>query len=207
MRPAARRGLAFLLPFVAFGVLPTVIGIEAQASCVPSPGVSAAIDVTDLVFVGTAVSTTNRGRWATFAVEDIWRGAPGEGPLMVRGGPADAGGGVSSATSVDRNYTRGVRYLVFASDPAAAGAPPQWGGRWEDNACSETQPYRDELGRFRPATAHRVDQPASPDDKLRERAPGGYEWISAAAALVVATFGAAAWLRRRRTSSTSRRGA
>ena len=104
------------------------------------------------MLVGTVVGLTNEGRWATFKVEELWKGTPGSGQVEVRAGPADPLGPNQAATSVDRHYEPGGRYLVFARDPRAHGFSSNWGsgGRFEDNDCSATQPYVAGVARFRP---------------------------------------------------------
>lgn len=130
---------------------------RAGASCFASPTVDGDLARSDLVFVGTVKQLANGDRWATFAIEDLWKGDL-EGPeVEVHAGPADPGGGMSAMSSIDRKYEAGVRYLVFAYDPTSHGYMATWGtSRFEDNNCSATQPYSASLDRFRPATAHRV---------------------------------------------------
>lgn len=141
------------VPFAALALaLALVVGgaSPAAASCLGPTSVDSSLRDADLAFVGTAVEVTNNGRWATFSVEEVWKGDPGGQRIEVRGGP-----GGQAATSVDRTYAAGTRYLVFARDPGARGLSRAWGddGRWEDGACSATQPYTADLDRFRPQDA------------------------------------------------------
>src|SRR5699024_10709686 len=124
--------------------------------CAGPPTVEGELARADLAFVGTVTELTNAGRWATFTVDDLWKGDLDSPAVDVHAGPADPGGGVISASSVDRTYELGVRYLVFAYDPTSHGYLPTWGtSGFEDNNCSGTQPYSSSLDTFRPADAHR----------------------------------------------------
>ncbi|MDP9334058.1 MAG: hypothetical protein M3Q30_12235 [Actinomycetota bacterium] len=125
------------------------------------------MDRADLVVVGVVTRVTNRDRWATVAVEEVWKGTWSERRVNVRAGPADPPGGTTeAASSVDRSYVLGTRYLMFASDPKAHGWVASWGadGRFEDNNCSATQPYvAATLDRFRPTNARRVPSEVARD--------------------------------------------
>lgn len=79
----------------------------------------------DAVFVGTVTEVGNNARWAKVTVDEVWRGPDQPVEVEVRGGPADPG----TASSVDRTYEVGVRYL-FAVMVVE--------GNLEDNACSGT---------------------------------------------------------------------
>ena len=124
-------------------------GSRAGASCAGLPDVERSLESSDLVFVGSVTDLVNVNRWATFRVETVWKGDPGSDRIEVRSGPASA----AVATSNDRTYTTGERYLVFALDLARRpGARIGFGdgARWVDDACSATQPYESSLERFRP---------------------------------------------------------
>lgn len=181
----------------------------AAASCAGTPTIDGDLSRADLVFVGTVTHLTNGDRWATFAVDDVWKGQFDGTEVDVHAGPADPGGGMSAATSVDRKYEAGVRYLVFANDPASHGYAATFGtSRFEDNNCTATQPYSDELDAFRPVTAHRVVAPTpatSPTVSPVPKPSGSVvPWILALAALVlVGIAGGVAYvvLRRRATAT------
>lgn len=111
---------------------------QAAASCAVLPGAEAGWKLADAVFVGTVTSVANGGRWATVRVEEVWKGPDQPAEVVVRGGP---GGNV--ATSVDRTYEVGTRYLF------AAGISD---GNLVDNSCSATAPVDTvDLGAIRPA--------------------------------------------------------
>lgn len=110
-----------------------------------------AISQADIVVVGTVLKTRSLNRIATVQVEDVWKGDVGAKFELVAGPSSDR-----SFTSVDRTYELGQRYLLFGFEPAAHGARATFGARIEDNRCSLTQPYHDELAADRPATAHLI---------------------------------------------------
>ena len=127
-----------------------VLGVAARpaaASCAPPVPLEDAIVAADLVFVGTVTEVVNGDRWATFALEQLWKGEPGPGALEVRGGPANG------MTTVDRSWVRDGRYLVVARAPGAEPFDDGPGARWVDSACSATQPWDPALARFRPEGA------------------------------------------------------
>ncbi len=120
-----------------------------------------------VVFVGTVVSTTHGGRLAVVDVESTWRGPDLPPRVEVRGSsviltPMPAGMG--AATSVDRHFQAGGRYLF-----APAGRQPPF----QDGSCSLTRVYAPDLDALRPTGAR---PPLAPD----------------AAAVVPNAFGAAA---------------
>jgi hypothetical protein len=141
-----RTALVLALGFVALGLAP-----KAKASCAPLPPLRQAIAHAEVVFVGTVVALEHEGRTATFRVEDVWKGKLHETVIVHAGPGIDAieaaernGGGVAS--SVDRTYGTGTRYLVVSEGRS--------GKVLRDSICSSTQPYNDELVGFRPVTAH-----------------------------------------------------
>ena len=141
----------------------------AFASCAAPVAVEQALADSDLVFVGTVVGLTNERRWATFKVDELWKGTPGSRQVEVRAGPEDPAGPNQAASSVDRRYGAGGRYLVFARDPRAHDFSPIWGpgSRFEDNNCSATQPYVAALGRYRPVTTQPLPAAAPPKAAAR----------------------------------------
>ena len=147
---------------IAAMVLATVVATPVQASCVELAEPAVAVREADVAFVGTVVRLANQDRWATVAVEEVWRG-PDLGPTVeVRGGPAG-----NVATSVDRTYRLG-RYLFVVS---AAG------GHFSDSACSATTEWDRTLEPIRPADARRPlgasvgDEPSPSGDTRSLAAP------------------------------------
>lgn len=146
-----RRFFAFTL---VFGVVLATLGLTAPpvvASCIAPVPLDQAVDGASSVFVGTVVELRSYDRFAVFDVEDVWKGDLAE-KVEVNGGPALASlestdEGVGLATSVDRTYRLGGRYLVvsygFDRDDVLA-----------DSACSATREYTHDLIDFRPADAH-----------------------------------------------------
>ena len=96
----------------------------ASASCLVPPGGQAPWASADAVFLGTVTSVANNDRWAIVRVEEVWVGPDQPVDVVVRGGPEG-----DTATSVDRTYIVGMRYVfgVMIVD-----------GNLEDNACSGT---------------------------------------------------------------------
>jgi hypothetical protein len=123
----------------------------AKASCAPAPPLRNSIAEADIAFVGTVVSLDHDGRTATFRVEDVWKGKVEE-TVVVHGGPgiaaieSAAARGEGVASSVDRSYSLGTRYLVLPFGRS--------GDVLGDNICSNTQPYTEGLASLRPAGAH-----------------------------------------------------
>ncbi len=121
-----------------------------SASCVAPPSVEEGLQSSDLVFAGTVVELNNRNRWATFRIDEIWKGEPGSFRVEVRGGPP-----AGQATSVDRAYELDKRYLVFATKGER---------HWEDNACSGTRLFDPSLESFRPAAVRTPPTTTKPAD-------------------------------------------
>lgn len=148
------------------------------------PRVDDAVKDADIVFVGTVTSVANAGRWAMVTVEEVWKG-PDLAPIVeVRGGPEG-----NTATSVDRSFTAGTRYLFL---PFIAE------GVLQDSACSSTAEFTADLVRLRPATA-RPPVSATPQPDAADRFDPASLFVPAA--LVVGAgalvFGAALAVRRR----------
>lgn len=123
---------------------------RAMASCAEPLPDALAIEQGQTVFVGTVTGLDNDGRLATFAVDDVWKGEV-SAIAVVNGGPSlaelkEAGLGADIATSVDRWYELGARYLVVSHEIED--------GVYRDNACSATQIYEARLDEFRPDWAH-----------------------------------------------------
>lgn len=116
-----------------------------------APPLRQSLAESDIAFVGTVVALDHDGRTATFRVEDVWKGVLPE-TVVVHGGPGIAAiekasrKGQGVATSVDRLYSAGTRYLVLPYGRS--------GHVLLDNACTNTQPYTDDLAGLRPPGAH-----------------------------------------------------
>jgi hypothetical protein len=108
-----------------------------SASCAGIVSLEEALLMAETVFVGSVVQVENQGRWATVRVEERWKGARDlPETVQVRGGPEPG-----TATSVDRLFAPG-RYLFLVT---------RGPGYLEDNACSATTPWTDDLAGLRPA--------------------------------------------------------
>lgn len=167
--PGRLRRVATALVLTAGLVSFLVMGATAaSASCARQPTIEESMARAELVFVGTTTQVTNSSRWATFAVEDIWKGQVDGDRVAIRGGAREGVG-----TSIDRKYLLDTRYLVFAlappPEPSQLGLYGE-GVQWTDNDCSLTQPYTSSLRNARPTTARAVG--AAPQEPLIER-PGG----------------------------------
>jgi hypothetical protein len=164
-------------------VLPPFVPTEASASCAVLPGqapgsfASAAV-----VFVGTVMSTSNHDREATVKVESIWRGPDMLTYVRVIGTPEPS----AQATSVDRTFQTGQRYLFVLGNPSSP---------FQDNACSATQPYTSGLASQAPADA-RAPQPGG--DPGLPSAISLLPWSGVGLILIVAGAGLIAWRRRTR---------
>lgn len=147
----------------------------ASASCAQPPPLRVALEDAPVAFVGTVVATTNDERWATVEVSEVWAGEAGE-VVEVRGGPEDPPGPMGVASSVDRSFRDGETYLFLPSGGE--------GGVFQDDACSSTTRYTEQVDDLRPAAAEAPDGPSVPDRR------GGVLWWAVGAA----TFGALALL-------------
>jgi hypothetical protein len=127
-----------LLTAGALGAGIILIPGVAAASCAEFPPLEQHIAQADVVFVGTVLSTADEGRTALVDVQEIWHGAELPQQVTVHGAMSSTG-----FTSVDRAFETGVRYL-FATTFA--------NGRLEDNSCTATQPWTDDLARLRPTS-------------------------------------------------------
>jgi hypothetical protein len=112
----------------------------ALADCMMPPPVEEVVESAEIVFVGTVNATTNRGTWANVTVEEVWRGPDQPSTIVVHGGPAG-----NAATSVDRGFEVGVKYLFFPYADAQVGLA--------DNSCTSTQPWAEPMAALRPADA------------------------------------------------------
>ncbi len=112
-------------------------------SCAPLEGTLAErVEDARVVFVGTVSSIANEEREATVAVESIWIGPRLPETVVVSGAPDGAtAAGAQVASSVDRTFERGTRYLFVPND----AAPP-----FKDDACTATTEYTAAVARLEP---------------------------------------------------------
>jgi hypothetical protein len=127
---------------VGFLVVTTMAALPrpASASCVDAPTIGEHLAWADAVFVGTVDALANQDRTAVVTIHEIWAGPDLPGRVTVHGGPDEP----DVSTSADRSFVAGGRYLfaVFTND-----------ARLEDNACTATQPWAEELAALRPDDA------------------------------------------------------
>ena len=135
------RRFRLLLILVAL-VVATLIRMPAAAlaSCAVTPQLATALSGAPAVFVGTVTSVDHAGRVADVHVDDVWKGRVAAVVQVV--GTPDLNAG---ATSVDRYYTVGQKYLFIPF----AGV----GDHFQDNNCTLTQPYSAGLLAHRPSNA------------------------------------------------------
>lgn len=174
-----RRVLAVLVVACAAG---TAMAMPAAASCaLDGRTLDDVLAAADVVFVGT-VADVRHDTTAQFDVEEVWKGdVPAR--VTVQGGPDGPG----IATSVDRSWRPGTRYLVV---------PRVVAGELRDDQCSPTREWTDELEEFRPATAgppQSVMVPSGPSD--------GTVVAVAAGVLALAVAGTAVVVRPRRKAA------
>lgn len=135
------RGQPLVTLLALAAVLPPLAPSEASASCAVLPGqIAGSYASAPVVFVGTVVSTSNANREATVKIESIWRGPAMLTYVRVIGTPEPG----TQATSVDRTYQAGQRYLFV---PENSSSP------FHDNNCTATQPYTSALASQAPAAA------------------------------------------------------
>ena len=120
----------------------------ALADCMAPPAFEEAVKTADIALVGTVTETVNGNRWATISVEEIWRGPDLPATLLLKGGP-DA----NAASSVDRSFEVGLRYVFFPYVADAEPLPGVAAGGLADNSCTSTQAWDDSMAAFRPADA------------------------------------------------------
>lgn len=112
---------AMTLPLALWLLAPAA----ASASCAMPIPIEEAIRSAEVVITGTVTATENDGRWASVEVHEIWKGPDLPAMVVVRGGP-----GPGVASSVDRSFTAGARYLFVVSLDGQGGL--------SDNVCSAT---------------------------------------------------------------------
>ena len=124
------------LSLLATGAMLAAPG-AALASCMAPPPLEEAVENAEIVFVGTVVETAERNTWASVKVEEIWKGPDQAASVVIKGGP-----GGNAATSVDRTFEAGVKYIFFPSVDPAVGLT--------DNSCTNTQPWAEAMVALRP---------------------------------------------------------
>jgi hypothetical protein len=154
----------------------------AGASCAELPRLAQSVASADVIFVGRVTAVTNGSRWATVAIEDVWKGRDLPAAVEVHAGPADPPGPLQAASSVDRTYRVGSRYIFFPY-----GKPPTF----RDSSCSATQRYEKRLEGFRPASA-----PGPPDGEAPTEDAEPTPFVPLLLAALVA--GAVAWVATKR---------
>lgn len=176
--PAPRRlDRTRILSALGLVVAALLVPAPASASCAILPGSEDQWRTADSVFVGTVTAVENNARWAKVSVEEIWIGPDQAAEVIVRGGSEDVG----TASSVDRQYEVGIRYLfaVMIVD-----------GTLQDNACSGTTPVEViDLDSMRPSDSRTLgDAPEGPDPGLDlGRLAGPVLIVSVVGGLVLAT--------------------
>ena len=196
-----------LITVIALAVGLLVPASAASASCMlDERPIGAKIDEAEIVFVGQVTGLRNGDRSAQFAVEEMWKGnVPPE--VVVHGGPDDP----QMATSNDRTWADGQRYLVF---------PYTEGGRLMDNFCTPTVEWRPAFAKARPegaVTRGETEEPSEPaaqgsEDDGDDGAtaidpvdPSATPWlpIGIGVAVVAAALAGVLVLRRRRPPAVS----
>ena len=175
------RLLRFLPVLAVLGLLG--MPATALASCREPPPIEEAMKSAEIVFVGTVTSTSNRDSWASVEIEEIWRGPDQPASVLVKGGP-----GGNSATSVDRTFQAGAKYLFFPlvnpdGEPLAGQALAL-----TDNSCTSTTVWSEDLLALRPSDARPplgATEGESGFDFGAIVAPLGVALVVAAALLVV----------------------
>lgn len=150
---------------LASAVILALVPGPARASCVFGGPYPQRLDESPLVFVGTVTATSNGGRNATVTVEEIWKGTGIAETVEVFGGAQ----GANVASSVDRSYETGTRYLFAPYEVSPEGI-------YRDNICTPTRTYVDKLERLRPddAVILASDEP-SPSEAPVPGTPGPAE--------------------------------
>ena len=125
----------------------------AHASCYSEPrSLAEQLAHAPAAFVGTVQSTTNRGRVAHVAVEEVWKGGALPSSVEVRGTPLTD---ENAMTSNDRSFTAGVRYLFVPQGMTDGGTA------FSDNVCTATQEYGPHLDELRPHSGTEEGAPPS----------------------------------------------
>lgn len=154
---------------------------DAHASCMAPPSLRDQMASAPSVFVGTVVFTSDNDRVARVKVESIWRGPDLPAYVDVHGSPVS---GPGAASSIDRKYSAGTRYLFVLFN---ASQPLQ------DNNCSGTQVYTSDLAAYAPADA-RSPAPSTAVDQI-QNATHQY-WLAALGLLSLVAAAVVIGLRR-----------
>lgn len=182
------RWLAPLLVFAAFSLGGATI---AQASCIAPPPLKDVLSAAPVVFVGMVVSTADGGRRARVRVESIWKGGSLPAYVDISGSLAS---GPTTATSIDRTFESGRRYLFVPFDDR----PP-----FQDNKCSATQPYTVGVAAYAPSDA-RAPNPLTLADWAQNLFGKAWQEL-AIMGIIVIVIGAVAAVWRRRVLANMRR--
>ena len=118
----------------------------AAAICASPPPLRDSLGEARAAFVGTVLETSNEDREASVRIESIWLGRLLPEVVEISGVPAGASGSpeVSLETSEDRMFEEGERYLFVPQN----ATPP-----FQDNACTATTLYTDEVAALEPEGA------------------------------------------------------
>lgn len=166
-------------------------------SCAQPLPIAEALKSAEIVFVGTVVQVSEGNRWANVQVEEVWKGPDRPQNVLVRGGPAG-----NAATSVDRSFEVGVKYIFFPYVAVDAGEGPAGsvtdggvpaGGVPEnaltDNSCTNTTAFTDEHKALRPDDARKpigaAPSEAAGFDPMTLVVPAGIALVVAATLLGV----------------------
>lgn len=170
-------------------------GRPAAALCLPPEPLSTRLAEAPLVFVGTVLSTTNNDRVARVRVEEVWRGPKLSNEVEVRGTPFTVD--ENAATSVDRSFRTGVRYLFVPRHTGDASSQEIAAAPLEDGLCTATQEYRAELEEFRPASVTTPAAPAGEAEGPSDRKRRIVLSVAATGTLALAAIATWGWQRRR----------
>jgi hypothetical protein len=148
-RIVRRARVALALALLA---LPATLASPAitLADCMMPPPIAEAVKSADMVFLGTVTSTANRNSWATVEIEEVWVGPDMPAEVLIKGGPAG-----NAATSVDRSFEAGMKYLFFPyideGGEVRPGELPELASGLADNSCTPTTQWSVDLEALRPA--------------------------------------------------------
>jgi hypothetical protein len=177
--------LAPLLALVFTGAAPSGV----SASCAGPISLPEQIQAAALVFVGTVQATSDGDRVAQVMVESIWKGPLIPQYVNVHGSPVSG----LSASSVDRQYQAGTRYLFVLY---SADQPLQ------DNSCTGTQPYTSALAPLKPSDARPPIMAGYPTDPVPNRYQT--ELVIGSVALIVLVITTTAFMATRALRSRKR---
>ncbi|TMD01530.1 MAG: hypothetical protein E6J05_01565 [Chloroflexi bacterium] len=184
----------FVAGVIVLGAIAFAGVSSASASCAGGGprSIGDQLAISPVVFVGSVVYTSDQDRVARVKVESIWKGPSMAAYVDVHGSPVS---GPFTASSVDRHYQAGHRYLFV---PVNATMP------FDDNSFSLTQPYTAELAAMAPKDA-RSPAPASFNDYVQNFA-GQNPLVIPILLLVLAVAATIAIVRLRRVASQRRGG-